>query len=71
MTRNSFAVVTIITVVAATALSGYQSKDAALDPVRVAAAAPTALPSRTPSFACSTFVSLPARWSPVTAIRMA
>jgi quercetin dioxygenase-like cupin family protein len=37
MTRNSFAVVTVITVVAATALSGYQSKDAALDPVRVAA----------------------------------
>jgi quercetin dioxygenase-like cupin family protein len=37
MTRNSFVVVTVITVVAATALSGYQSKDAALDPVRVAA----------------------------------
>ena len=37
MTRTSLAVVTVITVVAAAALSGYQSKDAALDPVRVAA----------------------------------
>ena len=37
MTRTSLAVVTVITVLAATALRGYQSKDDALDPVRVAA----------------------------------
>ena len=37
MTRTSLAVVTVITVLAATALRGYQSKNDALDPVRVAA----------------------------------
>ena len=37
MSRTSLVVATAITIIAATALNGYQSKDDALDPVRVAA----------------------------------